>query len=232
MKNKIELVKKQVSNLLELEDSGHDIEHVNRVLELSLKFAAIELANKDIVTLIALLHDVDDYKLFDEENAKNLTNAKRIMNDCKIPIEVQNNVVSSLEKLGYSNYLKCIRPETIEGQVVSDADMCDALGVNGVLRIYKYSLKKGKPFFNKNIFPLENITVDLYKKNTANSSVCHMFEKILKLKKIMMTESGKKESEKRHQIIVDVLYQLFEEEKANDWKRYLDDFLKENYSSE
>ena len=48
----------------------------------------------------------------------------------------------------------------------------------------------------------------------------------------MMTESGKKEAIERHQIIVDVLYQLFKEEDANDWKIYLDDFLKVNYECE
>ena len=48
------------------------MEHVNRVLNLSLKFAKTERANKDVVALIALLHDVDDYKLFGIESAENL----------------------------------------------------------------------------------------------------------------------------------------------------------------
>lgn len=36
------------------------MEHINRVLDLSLKFAEIENGNKDKVSLIALLHDVDN----------------------------------------------------------------------------------------------------------------------------------------------------------------------------
>ena len=74
----IEKVKQQVYDLLNNDNSGHGIEHIKRVLELSLKFSNIENANKDIVTLIALLHDVDDYKLFGMDNAKNLTNAKKL----------------------------------------------------------------------------------------------------------------------------------------------------------
>lgn len=35
----IEKVKKQVSELLNQDNSGHGIDHINRVLELSLKFA-------------------------------------------------------------------------------------------------------------------------------------------------------------------------------------------------
>ena len=57
-----------------------------------------------------------------------------------------------------------------------------------------------------------------------------MFEKSLKLKKLMLTESGKHEAQKRHQIIVDILYNLFAEENCPKWQVYLDNFLKINYS--
>lgn len=217
----IEKVKKQVYELLNKDNSGHGNDHIDRVLELSLKFAQKETANKDVVVLIALLHDVDDYKLFGEENAENLTNAKSIMNKANVPNDIQNQVLSSLKCIGYSKLLKGFRPTTIEGKIVSDADMCDALGVNGVLRVYKYSMKNGKPFFDKNVFPIEDMTADKYTRKCADSSVCHIFEKILKLKDLMMTESGKQEAQERHQIIVDILYHLFEEENTPEWTEYL-----------
>lgn len=53
----IEKVKKQVSELLNKDNSGHGMDHINRVLELSLKFAEKENASKDIVYLIVLPHD-------------------------------------------------------------------------------------------------------------------------------------------------------------------------------
>ena len=208
----IKKVKKQVYELLNKDNSGHGNDHIDRVLDLSLKFAQKETANTDVVALIALLHDVDDYKLFGEENAENLTNAKSIMNKANVPNDIQNQVLASLKCIGYSKLLKGFRPTTIEGKIVSDADMCDALGVNGVLRVYKYSMKNGKPFFDKNVFPIEEMTADKYTRKCADSSVCHIFEKILKLKDLMMTESGKQEAQERHQIIVDILYHLFEEE--------------------
>ena len=230
--DKIEEVRTKVCELLNNDDSGHAMDHIDRVLNLSLKFAEKENANIEVVALIALLHDVDDYKLFGEQNAENLTNAKNIMNNLNISDEIQQQVLSSLKCIGYSKLLKGFRPTTIEGKIVSDADMCDALGVNGVLRVYKYSMKNGKPFFDKNIFPIENITADKYTRKCADSSVCHMFEKILKLKKLMLTESGAKEAQERHQIVVDILYHIFEEENAPEWKEYLDNFLNENYKIE
>ena len=218
-------VKKQVYELLDKDNSGHGNDHMDRVLSLSLEFAEKENANKDVVALIALLHDVDDYKLFGEKNAENLTNAKSIMNKANIPNNIQDQVVDSLKCIGYSKLLKGFRPTTIEGKIVSDADMCDALGVNGILRVYKYSMKNGKPFFDKNIFPVDDMTANEYMKKCADSSVCHIFEKILKLKDLMMTDSGKQVAKGRHQIIVDILYHLFEEENVPEWTEYLNNYL-------
>jgi len=224
----IEQVKIKVNELLNGDNSGHGMEHINRVLKLSLKFAEKEKADKDIVSLIALLHDVDDYKLFGMKNAENLINAKRIMNECSIDEKVQKEVCSALNNIGYSKRLKGCIPTTLEGKIVSDADMCDALGANGILRVYTYSMKNGKPFFDKNIFPIEDMTSEKYTRKCADSSVCHIFEKILKLKDLMLTESGKKEAQNRHQIIVDFLYHLFEEEDVPEWTDYLNDYFSKN----
>ncbi len=224
----IQEVRRYAFELLNTDNSGHNMDHIDRVLRLSLKFAKQECANTEVISLIALLHDVDDYKLFGKENSENLTNAKKIMNNCKIDTETQNLVLSSLKCIGYSKLLKGFRPETLEGKIVSDADMCDALGANGIIRVYTYSMKNKKPFFDKSIFPIENMTADTYTSKCADTSVCHLFEKILKLKNLMLTDSGKKEAESRHQIIVDFLYHLFEEENALEWSEYLDNYLKLN----
>lgn len=222
----VENVKKEVYKLLGKDESGHSNDHIDRVLELSKKFAQEEDANELVFTLIALLHDVDDYKLVSEEEASNLTNAKRILQQCNIDEETQKHVLSEITRIGYSNSLAGIRPLTIEGKLVSDADMCDASGINGFIRSYKYNTKHGGVLFDKTIFPTPNMTQEEYKLNKTYSTVNHMFEKILKLKSHMLTSGGKKEAINRHNAIVNILYQLFEEENAPEWKEYLDNYLK------
>ncbi len=222
----IEKVREKVKEILEKDNSGHGMDHIERVLHLSLRFAEKENADKNLTALIALLHDVDDYKLFGKENAANLTNAEKIMNECNVDENTQKSVCAALHKIGFSKRLGGDKPESLEGKIVSDADMCDAIGANGLLRAHKYSIKHGAKFFDKNIFPIENVNAKSYTTQPTSTSVCHVFEKLLKLKNLMLTESGKSEAESRHNIIVEFLRHLFDEENAPEWQNYLDNYLK------
>lgn len=221
----IEKVKEEVSKLLNGNTSGHGMEHINRVLALSLKFAEKEKGDKEVISLIALLHDVDDYKLVGVNNAHDLTNAKRIMALCNIDKEMQEQVCLGVNTIGYGKRVEGLVPESIEAKIVSDADMCDTLGSTGLLRIFTYGQKHQVPFFLKDVFPALDMSAEKYKTVLESSSVCHIFEKILKLKDLMLTNEGKKEALKRHQIIVDFLYHFFEEENVPEWTEYLNKYL-------
>lgn len=219
--------KQLVEDLMKNEDSGHGMEHINRVLDLALKFAEQEKCDINVVALGALLHDVDDYKVFGNQNQEQLTNTNIILNQLDIDNNMKESVLDIVSKIGYSKLLNGNRPTTIEGMIVSDADMCDTLGANGLLRIHKYSLKNGKDFFDKDLWPVENMDASKYTRKCADSSVCHIFEKVLKVKNLMMTKAGKQEAVERHNFIVSFLRELFKEEKAYDWEQYLNKYLRD-----
>lgn len=221
-------VKELVMEKLIGDKTGHSFDHIQRVLDLSLYFAKTLNANEDLVTLIALLHDVDDYKLVGLEKASQYENSLRIMNQAGIPIKIQQDVINNIKRLGYSRYLEGIRPTMVEGKIVSDADMCDAIGANGLFRVYTYGQSKGQPFFNRDVFPSYMKDASTYRKTGSNFTIHHFFDKLLRLKSLMMTNPGKKEAEQRHQFMVDFLKQFFKEENAPQWQEYLKNFLKNN----
>lgn len=223
-----EEVKKQVFNLLSKDNSGHGTDHIERVLKMSLDFAEHENADKEIVSLIALLHDADDYKLFGRESADNLTNAKKILSCCSVGDDIGEKVLCSVKAIGYSKRLKGIRPLTLEGMIVSDADMCDSLGATGILRSYRYNIARGNSFFDKNTYPILNMSADDYMAKKDGTVVTHIFEKLFKLKDLMLTESGKAEAIKRQKIMIDFLRHFFEEQDASEWNDYLDNYMIEN----
>jgi uncharacterized protein len=211
------LVVQQLKN----DKTGHGVDHIERVVHLSLTFAKQLHADLDTVALIALLHDVDDYKLVGIDKASTHENAIAIMNQCTIPPITQHKILESIKQIGYSKYLEGIRPITLEGQIVSDADMCDAMGANGLLRVYAYGMSKGQPFFNREVFPQSLTDANQYRQHGSQYTIHHFFDKLLKLKDLMMTEPGKKEAIIRHQYFIDFLNQFFREENASAWIKYL-----------
>lgn len=229
----LEQAKKLVFELLEGEASGHGNDHIIRVFNLAIKFAKNEGANEEIVGLAALLHDADDYKLVGKDQAKNLTNTKAIMKKLNISQNKQQQVLSIIKNMGYSNYLENIRPITLEGKIVSDADMCDAIGASGIIRSVVYAVsKKGNGIvFNREVFPNINITIEEYNSNETNtthgtdSAINHFFEKLLKLSDIMMTKSGSQEAIERQKIMVKFLIHFFNEENAPEWLEFLNNYL-------
>ena len=64
-----------------------------------------------------------------------------------------------------------------------------------------------------------------YMAKKGGTVVTHMFEKLLKLKDLMLTDSGKNEAMERHNLMVKFLYRFFEEENVPEWIDYLDDYL-------
>lgn len=231
----IENVKKLVYEMLEYNTNAHGNDHIERVYHLAIKFAEEEKADMDIVSLAALLHDVDDYKLVGLENAKKLNNAKEIMRKVDVDQNTQDRVLNIIGTMGYSNYLRGIRPNNLEGAIVSDADMCDAIGASGIIRsiVYALSSKGNNRIFDKDIFPIVNITSEEYNgldtTHDTDGAINHFFEKLLKLKKLMLTNSGKEEASRRHKLMVNFLRQLFIEENVPIWQEFLDNYLDEFY---
>lgn len=206
-----------------LSNAAHDAAHIRRVVSLAGQFANCEGADPTTVVLIALLHDLDDYKLVDKTASEDLENAKHLMTVNEVEPEVQETVLAGIRTIGYNKRLEGIVPETLEAKVVADADMCDVLGAVGILRLKEFADAAGKPFFDMNDWPRE-LTLEEYRK-AKSYGVRHIFEKVLQLKDHMLTESGKQECEHREKLVIDFLYHLFEEEEAYVWMQYLNEFL-------
>lgn len=220
-----------VRELMKRDATGHGADHVERVYKLAMKIAEKEKADKEIVALAALLHDCDDYKLFGQEVADNLTNSKKIMKKHEVSDEKQSLALDIISTMGYSKSLKGIRPQTIEGKIVSDADMLEAIGVMGIIRCLTYALakcqKNEKPIFDENIFPELNLSSEEYKMADRNSDnfINHFFEKLLKIKDMIFTQTAKEEAEIRHKFMVEFLCQFFRENDAEVWSEYLKKYV-------
>lgn len=208
-KNLIELAEEFVKQELEFDPSGHDWWHCNRVRKLALEIAKNEKADCFICELAALLHDIADEKLNESKQAgldkvRNWMKQNIDDNEC---IDKVMTIISSMSYNGGRN-----KPmETIEGQIVQDADRLDALGAIGIARTFVYSGWKGQPLHN----PERDFTNTEYRSN-EKSAIYHFYEKLLKIKDLMNTNYAKEIAQKRHEFMEEYLRQFYSEWNFND----------------
>ena len=228
-----EKIKAEVKTLLGRDNTGHGFDHVEKVYRNAMKLCnTMPEIDREVVGLAALLHDCDDYKLFGDEGAGKLPNARRIMTDCSVSATFQDKVCAAIGDVGYSKRLNGNMPVTAEGRIVSDADMLEAMGATGIIRCMAYALARctqyGTPLFDAEVWPEPDMSAEEYKKPDRRSDnfINHFFEKMLKLKNLLLTEAGKAEGEKRHEFMVAFLRRFFDEYDAADWQEYLDAYMK------
>lgn len=215
----IEYIKKAVYELLATNSNGHDYAHIMRVYNSAMKFCdEIPDANRTLVAAAALLHDCDDYKLFGNESEQNLTNTRRILSESGADSDFREKCINIVKTIGYSKRINQIKPYGIEGEIVSDADMCDACGAIGILRCIEYRAGTNQPFFDPTQIPTE-IDLDTYKNKKPGPAINHIFDKILRLRDMCTTAPGRKYAQTKHKMIVDFLKLYFDEVNAPQiWK--------------
>ena len=197
-----------VEEIFENDYGGHDFFHTLRVMRIAKYIAKIEGANTEIVELVSLLHDVDDYKITGR-NMDSVENACKLMNKYNIDKQVQLQVTDIIKTVSFKANDTEI-PSSLEGQVVQDADRLDALGAIGIARAFAYGGSRGNMIYNPNSKPNLNMNSDEYVKNKT-TTINHFYEKLLLLKDMMNTETGYNIAIKRDQFMRDFLEEFYRE---------------------
>ena len=186
----IENAIKYIGDLFQDNTDGHDINHSLRVYNNAMNIAAAySSCDKMVVALAALLHDVDDHKLFRTVNNEN---ARKFLSSQDIEQEKIDLICNLINSVSFSKN-RGNTPECIEGKIVQDADRLDAIGAIGIARTFAYGGKNGR---------------------TLNLSVQHFYDKLLLLKYEMNTKEAKEIANNRHSFMEMFLNELDKELKA------------------
>lgn len=204
IQNALEYAKKVFEN----EGSGHDFWHTLRVYNLATTICKKEDADLFVVQLTALLHDVDDIKIFGGEMGQ-YTNAKKFMESEGLSNEVISRVCDIISKMSFKGK-EIDLIDTIEGKIVQDADRLDGIGAIGIARVFTYGGHISREIHNPDIKALENMSKEEYIKNKG-TSINHFYEKLFKLKDLMNTNEAKKIAESRHEYLMQYLDRFYKE---------------------
>ena len=206
VENTISFVKKVLKNA----EGGHDWFHIERVWKNAKLIAKSENVNLEIVELGALLHDIADSKFNNGDETIGPVKAKQFLTSYNVDPETINHVVSIIENVSFKGGKTARTFSSKELDVVQDADRLDAIGAIGIARTFNYGGFKNREIYNPEIEPNLNMTKEEYKNSTA-PTINHFYEKLLLLKNLMNTSTGKKIAEQRHQFMEQYLEQFYAE---------------------
>ncbi|AEH00980.1 HD domain-containing protein [Lacinutrix sp. 5H-3-7-4] len=200
-----------VKDTLKNAEGGHDWFHIERVFNNSLLIAKQEPVDDLVVALGALLHDIADSKFHNGDDTIGPKMARTFLFKNNVDSSVIEHVVKIIENISYSsNIEKTSTFNSIELQVVQDADRLDAIGAIGIARTFNYGGFKNRSLYNPDIKPNLNLSKAEYKASNA-PTINHFYEKLLLLKDKMNTKTGKKIATERHNYMLGFLGQFYAE---------------------
>lgn len=205
---KIQQTEQWVKDQLMNETTGHDWYHIARVMRLSEVIGEREGANLFIVKMAALLHDVADDKIAENEQEA-MANIVEWLKNLELSEADQTHILEIIQTISFKGgHGKKVR--TLEAQVVQDADRLDALGAIGIARTFQYAGAKGQAMYDPTLTPRENMSFEAYR-HGKSSAINHFYEKLLLLKDQMNTETGKQLAEERDAVMRQFLTQFYKE---------------------
>ena len=184
MSNIVEDAIKYIKQLFDENSDGHDANHSIRVYNTAVRLAEhYPDADRLVIELAAILHDVDDYKLF---NTENNANAREFLISKNVSSERIDRICDVINSVSFSKN-KDSRPDSIEGCIVQDADRLDAMGAVGVARTFAYGGRHGR---------------------SIEESREHFYDKLLRLKDMINTPEAEKIAEERHKVLEEYIKEL------------------------
>ena len=188
--------------------SHHDRFHVERVYKLALRIAGEvgQPVDLDVLRAAALLHDVaramEDDGLVDDHAREGARIAREILMRVGFPPDKIEKVAYCIE---VHRFRSGVRPETIEAQILQDADRLDMLGAVGIARVFARAGWSNTPLHDPSRPPKQ-----VYD-GRSETAINHLLEKILRLKGTLFTEPARRIAESRHKFVEEFVERFLKE---------------------
>jgi uncharacterized protein len=202
----ISYVKQELANA----EGGHDWFHIERVWKSAKTIAQTEQSDILVVELGALLHDIADSKFNGGDEELGPQKAEAFLTSLSLSDDIIQQVVFIIRNISFKGGNNLTTQRTLELDIVQDADRLDAIGAIGIARAFNYGGFKNRELYNPAIKPNLNMSKEEYKNSNA-PTLNHFYEKLLLLKDLMNTASGKKLAAQRHEFMEHYITQFYNE---------------------
>ena len=187
------------------ESSGHDWWHIQRVWNTAKMLCAGEPgADRTVVELAALLHDVADAKFHGGDETIGATTAAAWLRGLGVDEDIVVRVAEIVANVSYKGAGVADKVTSLEQRVVQDADRLDAVGAIGIGRAFAYGGWDNRAMHDPDEPPVLHETIEAYRA-AKGTTVNHFHEKLLLLGERMTTETGRRIAAERIAFMEDFL---------------------------
>ena len=186
-------------------DSAHDFDHVLRVVAMADRLAQAEGADPEIVHAAALLHDIGLDEGRDGHEAAAARRAAEILRAQGYDAEFCAAVAHAIET---HRFRSGPPPQTLEAQVLFDADKLDAIGAIGVARAFAFGAHRGQKLWGEVPPGYGESGADSGADPQTHTAVHEFHFKLARIKDRMYTSTGRQIAAQRHAFMVNFYQQL------------------------
>jgi len=208
------IVEKTISFVKEIHahaEGGHDWHHIERVWKMAKHILKEEgKGNLHTIELAALLHDISDPKFNDGDEEKGNQLAFNFLIKNKVDSEQAEHIQTIIKYVSFKGGFPQDRINSIEFQIVQDADRLDAIGAIGIARAFNYGGFKNRPIHDPSK-PLQEYADSVAYHKSDAPTINHFYEKLLKLKELMNTRTGMRIARERHDYMLQFLQRFYDE---------------------
>ncbi|MDR0957552.1 MAG: HD domain-containing protein [Candidatus Nomurabacteria bacterium] len=208
----LEIVAAKVREI-KLHDTSNDWWKIWRVNNSAKIIAQRERADEFIVSMIVLLQDVYDWKDFPDIDIEQ--SLRDFLDDLNVVGSLSENEIKTIvhDAANTSYKGEQIPPKlSKEGKIAQDANNLDNIGAIVIARTFAYGGHKNRAIYDPDMGINKNPTATEYQdRNRKGHSIEHFYEKLLKLKDLMNTETARQMAEHRHKFMEDYLREFFDE---------------------
>jgi uncharacterized protein len=183
---------------------------MQRVLTNTRKLLKTEEGDPLVCELAALLHDIADPKFNNGDESLAPLMVKDFLKKQGLDDELIEKVNFIVKYISFKGGLNEHIQKTKELEIVQDADRLDAIGAIGISRAFNYGGFKNRKIYDP------KVSIQSYKNSKAyysseSPTIQHFYEKLLLLKDLMNTKTGKLLAESRHKYMEKFLEQFMDE---------------------
>lgn len=192
-------------------DPVHGIDHVGRVHSMAERLARELGADDEVVRAAALLHDVegaapDENGGRERHELASAEFARRVLAGEGWP---RDRIEEVLHCIRSHRYRGQERPETLEAQILFDADKLDVIGAFGVARTIGYAIQAGQPVYA----PPSQRFLDRGEREAdePHSAYHEYLFKLRQVRERLHTEAARRLAEEREKVLHEFFQQLARE---------------------